>query len=159
MPITKLDSIDLRILSALQRNSSLSNAALAKKVGLSPSPCLRRVRRLEKSGYIQGYRAILDRRALGLGVTAYARLQVEWPHAKSLREDLQALPQVIACHVLTGESGVVLEIVTHDLDEYSRLLFGVLYNIPGVRGIQSGVLLETLKDRETSLLPIARSAR
>ncbi|HUY42121.1 MAG TPA: Lrp/AsnC family transcriptional regulator [Candidatus Dormibacteraeota bacterium] len=154
MPINSLDSIDCRILGALQRNSRLSNADLAKAVGLSPSPCLRRVRRLEKRGYIRGYRAMLDRTAVGLGVTAFARLQVEWPRAKTLRDEIRKLPQIVACYVLTGESGVLLEIVAADLEEYSNFLFGTLYNVSGVRGIQSSVLLEVVKERETTPLPI-----
>lgn len=154
MPINDLDSVDYRILGALQRNSQLSNTDLAKAVGLSPSPCLRRVRQLEKRGYIQGYRAVLDRQRLGIGVTAFARLQVEWPRANGLREKIRSLPQVVACYVLTGESGVLVEVVAPDLEEYSKFLFGTLYNVPGVRGIQSSVLLEVVKERETSPLPI-----
>lgn len=154
MLINDLDAVDRRILAALQRNSQLSNADLAKSVGLSPSPCLRRVRQLEKRGYIQGYRAVLDRQRLGIGVTAFARLQVEWPRAKGLREEIRRLPQVVACYVLTGESGVLVEVVAPDLEEYSKFLFGTLYNVPGVRGIQSSVLLEVVKEREKSPLPI-----
>jgi Lrp/AsnC family transcriptional regulator, leucine-responsive regulatory protein len=154
----ELDAIDRRILSVLQRNSRLSNAELAKTVGLSPSPCLRRVRRLEKSGFILGYRAILNRRAVGLGVTAFARLQVEWPRAKNLREEIRQLPQVVACYILTGESGVLLEIVAADLAEYSKFLFGTLYNVSGVRGIQSSVLLEPVKEGTTPL-PIEGETR
>ncbi|HLI96110.1 MAG TPA: Lrp/AsnC family transcriptional regulator [Candidatus Baltobacteraceae bacterium] len=146
MPINELDVIDRRILMALQRNSRLSNADLAKAVGLSPSPCLRRVRRLEKGGFIRGYGATLNRRAVGFGVTAFARLQVEWPRAKTLREELAQLPQVMACYILTGESGVLVEIVAPDLAEYSKFLFNVLYNVSGVRGVQSSVLLECVKD-------------
>lgn len=151
MPRIELDAIDRHILSALQRNSRLSNAELAKTVGLSPSPCLRRVRRMEEAGFILGYRSILDRRAIGLGVTAFARLQVEWPRAKTLREEIKKMPQVVACYILTGESGVLLEIVAQDLAEYSKFLFETLYNVSGVRGIQSSVLLESVKESPTPL--------
>jgi Lrp/AsnC family leucine-responsive transcriptional regulator len=151
MPRIELDAIDRHILGALQRNSRLSNAELAKTVGLSPSPCLRRVRRMEEAGFILGYRAILDRRAIGLGVTAFARLQVEWPRAKTLREEIKKMPQVVACYILTGESGVLLEIVAQDLAEYSKFLFETLYNVSGVRGIQSSVLLESVKESPTPL--------
>lgn len=151
MPRVELDAIDKHILSALQRNSRLTNAQLAKTVGLSPSPCLRRVRRMEEDGYIIGYRSIVDRRAIGLGVTAFARLQVEWPRARSLREEIKNLPQVVACYILTGESGVLLEVVAADLAEYSRFLFETLYKLPGVHGIQSSVLLESVKEGPTPL--------
>ena len=158
MPIMDVDAIDQRILAALQRNSRLSNADLAKAVGLSPSPCLRRVRRLEREGYIEGYRSVVNRRALGFGVTAFARLQIEWPRAKTLRQEIQALPQVLGCYILTGESGVLLEIVAADLAEYSKFLFDVLYNVSGVRGIQSSVLLEAVKDG-TAPLPFEDEIR
>jgi Lrp/AsnC family transcriptional regulator, leucine-responsive regulatory protein len=151
MPRIELDAIDRHILSALQRNSRLSNAELAKTVGLSPSPCLRRVRRMEEAGFILGYRSILYRRAIGLGVTAFARLQVEWPRAKTLREEIKKMPQVVACYILTGESGVLLEIVAQDLAEYSKFLFETLYNVSGVRGVQSSVLLESVKESPTPL--------
>jgi Lrp/AsnC family transcriptional regulator, leucine-responsive regulatory protein len=151
MPRIELDAIDRHILTALQSNSRLSNAELAKTVGLSPSPCLRRVRRMEEAGFILGYRSILDRRAIGLGVTAFARLQVEWPRAKTLREEIKKMPQVVACYILTGESGVLLEIVAQDLAEYSKFLFETLYNVSGVRGIQSSVLLESVKESPTPL--------
>jgi Lrp/AsnC family transcriptional regulator, leucine-responsive regulatory protein len=151
MPRIELDTIDKHILNTLQRNSRLTNAELAKTVGLSPSPCLRRVRRMEEAGYILGYRSVLDRRAVGLGVTAFARLQIEWPRARSLREEIQNLPQVVACYILTGESGVLLEVVAADLAEYSKFLFETLYNISGVRGIQSSVLLESVKEGPTPL--------
>ncbi len=156
MSINELDTIDRHILSLLQRNGRLPNAELAKAVGLSASPCLRRVHRLEADGYLLGYRALLDRTAIGLGVTAFARLQVEWPRAKTLRDELRKLPQVVACYILTGEAGVLLEIVAPDLAEYSKFLFGVLYNISGVRGIQSSVLLEAVKGKDTALLPVEK---
>jgi len=151
---TALDAIDRKILDALQRNSRLSNADLSKLVGLSPSPCLRRLRRLEKSGCIQGYRTVLNRQAIGLGVTAFARLDVDWTRAKTLREEIRRLPQVVACYVLTGEAGVLLEIVAADLTEYSKFLFNVLYNVSGVKGIQSSVLLDLVKEKELTPLPI-----
>lgn len=166
MPRLELDTIDRHILNALQRNSRLTNAELAKTVGLSPSPCLRRVRRMEEAGYIIGYRSILDRRAIGLGVTAFARLQVEWPRARSLREEIKKLPQVVACYILTGESGVLLEVVAADLAEYSKFLFETLYNISGVRGIQSSVMLESVKEGPAPLpigddeaVPVVQPAR
>jgi Lrp/AsnC family transcriptional regulator, leucine-responsive regulatory protein len=157
MATEQLDTTDRAILEALQRNSSLSNAALAEAVGLSPSPCLRRVRHLEHRGYIRGYHAVLDRQAIGLRVTAFARLNVDWTRAKTLREEIRNLPQVVACYVLTGESGVLLEIVAADLAEYSKFLFGTLYSLTGVRGIQSSVLLELVKDKDASPLPISES--
>ncbi|HZY98505.1 MAG TPA: Lrp/AsnC family transcriptional regulator [Candidatus Baltobacteraceae bacterium] len=154
MAESDLDSIDWRILALLQSNSRLSNADIAGQVGLSPSPCLRRVRRLEKAGYIAAYRAVLDPRALGFSVIAFARLTVEWPRAKTLRDEIRRLPQVVACYILTGEQGVLLKIVARDLNEYANFLFNVMYRLPGVNGIQSSVLLESVKSSELTPLPI-----
>lgn len=154
MSTLALDTTDRRLLSLLQRNSRLSNAELAAAVGLSPSPCLRRVRRLEKSGYIQAYRAVLNPQAVGFGVIAFARLTVEWPKAKALREEIRKLPQVIGCYILSGEQGVLLQIVAPDLNEYSQFLFGVMYKLSGVIGIQSSVLLEVVKGFDLTPLPI-----
>jgi len=158
MAILPLDAIDRRLLSLLQRNSRLSNAELAAAVGLSASPCLRRVRRLEKSGYIQAYRAVLDPQAVGFGVIAFARLTVEWPKAKTLRDEIRRLPQVTGCYILTGEQGVLLQVVAADLNEYAQFLFGVMYKLSGVMGIQSSVLLEAVKGFDTTPLPIGDEA-
>lgn len=158
MATLALDAIDRRLLSLLQRNSRLSNAELASAVGLSPSPCLRRVRRLEASGYIQAYRAVLDPHAVGFGVIVFARLTVEWPRAKTLRDEIRKLPQIIGCYILTGEQGVLLQVVAADLNEYAQFLFGVMYKLSGVIGIQSSVLLESVKGSETTLLPIGDDA-
>src|SRR5687767_14707643 len=97
-----LDPFDLKILAALQENGGLSNLELAKKVGLSPSPCLRRVRTLEENGIIQGYRAIIDRRAIGLGIRAFIELKLERQSEAATEKFItrvRRLPEVISCYL------------------------------------------------------------
>ena len=99
MPYIDLDAIDLRILNALQSDGRLTNQELADQVGLSPSPCLRRVRRLERDGFIRTYRAVLDRESVGLGLTVFVEIKVEKhsrDNAQALQKALAALPEVIA---------------------------------------------------------------
>src|SRR5918997_2942967 len=105
-PVT-LDGFDLKILAALQQDGRLTNQELADKVGLSPSPCLRRVRRLERDGFIRAYRAVLDRESVGLGLTVFVEIKVEKhsrDNAQALQEALAALPEVVACHMVSGSA-------------------------------------------------------
>ncbi|HEY4438808.1 MAG TPA: Lrp/AsnC family transcriptional regulator, partial [Candidatus Elarobacter sp.] len=105
MTETGIDDTDRRILGALQRNGRLQNQELAKLVGLSPSPCLRRVRRLERDGYIERYGAVLNRTQLGFGITAFLSIEIERnrkAETELLREQIRKLPQVVACHIITG---------------------------------------------------------
>ena len=105
MPLIELDAIDLRILSALQSDGRLTNQELADQVGLSPSPCLRRVRRLERDGFIRTYRAVLDRDTVGLGLTVFVEIKVEKhsrDNAQALQQALVSMPEVVACHMVSG---------------------------------------------------------
>src|SRR5687768_4698289 len=118
MPYIDLDAIDLRILSALQQDGRLTNQELADKVGLSPSPCLRRVRRLERDGFIRAYRAVLDRESVGLGLTVFVDIKVERhsrDNAKALQDTLAIMPEVVACHMVSGTADFIVEIVVPDL--------------------------------------------
>lgn len=148
MPILKLDAIDRRILAALQRDARLTNVQLAQEVGLSPSPCLRRVRILEKAGVIGGYHATLDRGGLGLGLTVFVGVKVERHHdepAAAFRKAVQALPEVISCHLVSGEADFLLEVVVPDLANYERFLLGTLLTLPGVSDIRSNFAIQTVK--------------
>lgn len=148
MPIQTLDAIDRRILAALQRDARLTNVQLAEEVGLSPSPCLRRVRILEKSGIIGGYHAALDRGGLGLGLTVFVGVKVERHHeepAAAFRDAVKALPEVISCHLVSGESDFLLQVVVPDLASYERFLLGTLLKLPGVSDIRSNFAIQTVK--------------
>lgn len=150
MPSMNLDAIDRKILAALQRDGRLSNVELAEEVGLSPSPCLRRVRLLEKAGIISGYHATLDRAGLGLGLTIFVGVKVERHHeeeATAFREAVMALPEVVSCHLVSGEADFLLQVVVPDLAAYERLLLGTLLKLPAVNDIRSNFAIQTVKDR------------
>jgi len=148
MPKIELDAIDHRILAALQGDARLSNLELADRVGLSPSPCLRRVRRLERDGYIEGYRAMLQRDRIGLGLTVFLGVKIDGhanDRAVSFEQAVVAMPDVIACHMVSGESDYLLEVVVTDLAHYQRFLVGQLLNMPIVREVRSNFAIQTLK--------------
>ena len=150
MPKAKLDAIDRRILAALQRDGRLSNVELANEVGLSPSPCLRRVRILEKAGVIGGYHATLDRVGLGLGLTVFVGVKVERHQdklAKAFRDAVQTRPEVVSCHLISGESDFLLQVVVADLAAYERFLLNTLLHLPGVSDIRSNFAIQTVKDQ------------
>jgi Lrp/AsnC family leucine-responsive transcriptional regulator len=160
MPTTELDRIDLRILDHLQRDGRLSNQDLAERVSLSPSPCLRRVRRLEEAGVIRAYVALLDPRAVGLGVIAYANVKLD-KRAPSrgaripydeFREAVRDWPEVVACYAMTGDVDYLLRVHVGTLDDFSRFVQDRLLRHPGVLDVRSSFALDVIKD--TTALPL-----
>ena len=143
-----LDALDLKLLSFLQDDASLSNAELAERIGLSPSPCLRRVKRLERDGYIGAYRAVLDRMRVGLGFTVFVGVRLE-AHANdragSFEEAVLEMHEVIACHMVSGTVDYLLEVVVPDLAHYQKFLVDKLLALPIVREVQSSIAISTLK--------------
>src|SRR5512133_1027721 len=143
-----LDSVDRRILDVLQVEGRLSNVALAERVHLSPSPCLRRVKALEHDGVIEGYRAVLGREALGLGLTVFVEIKVEG-HSDRLAEQIEEavgrMPEVVACHIVSGAADFLLEVVVPDLRAYGRLLLGSLLKLPAVVDVRSNFAIRTVK--------------
>jgi len=149
MPTEPLDAIDQRILENLQKNGRLTNLELAERVGLSPSPCLRRLRRLEEEGIIVGYAARIDQRKIGLGLTAFVSLSFEKKtntQAEQIRKTIAAMPEVIGCYITSGEHDVLLQVVVADLDEYRRFSLDRLIKVPGIKDIHSSFALETVKE-------------
>jgi Lrp/AsnC family leucine-responsive transcriptional regulator len=148
MPKPELDGFDHRIIAALQADARLTNVALAERVGLSPSPCLRRVRRLERDGTIEGYAARLGRARVGLSLTVFLGVKIE-AHANDRAEAFQdavvALPEVVACHMISGDVDYLLEVVAADLEAYQRFLVGTLLAMPIVKEVRSSIALQTLK--------------
>jgi Lrp/AsnC family transcriptional regulator, leucine-responsive regulatory protein len=148
MPKAVLDAIDCRIVAELQANARLSNVELADRVGLSPSPCLRRVKRLEREGYIEGYRAALRRDRVGLGFSVFVSVKING-HAneRALRfeEAVNALPEVIGCHLVSGEADYFLEVVVPDLEHYQRFLVNKLLNLSIIREVRSNIAIQTVK--------------
>ena len=148
MPNEDLDAIDRRILVALQGDGRLSNVDLAERIGLSPSPCLRRVNRLEREGYVESYRAVLGRKRIGLGLTVFVGVKIEGhadDRATTFEEEVVACPEVIACHMVAGDADYLLEVTVPDLDAYQRFLVGKLLNLPLVREVKSTIAIQTLK--------------
>jgi Lrp/AsnC family transcriptional regulator, leucine-responsive regulatory protein len=149
LPMEPLDRTDRRILNALQRDGRMSNVALAEEVNLSPSPCLRRLKRLEDSGVIAGYRAVLDRRRVGLGLTLFVEIKVSG-HSEDLASRLEAafiqMDEVVAAHIVSGPSAdFLLEVVVPDLDAYEQLLLKRLLTLPSVVDVNSNFSLRTIK--------------
>ena len=145
-----LDATDRRMLAILQRDGRISNAALAEQLHLSPSPCLRRLRALEREGVITGYRAMLDRRRIGLGLTVFVDLKVEEHSdrtAAAISEALLQAPEIISARIVSGQADFRLEVVTTDLASYERLLFDTLLKLPHVSDVRSDFVLRTVKDQ------------
>src|SRR5476651_2303873 len=148
MPKIKLDAYDRKILAALQQDGRLSNVELAAQIGLSASPCLRRVRMLEEAGVIRGYQVNLDRDEVGLGLTVFVGVKVERHHeaeAEAFRLAVMALPQVISAFLVSGESDFLLQVVVPDLRAYDHFLTGQLLKLPGVSDIRSNFAIHTVK--------------
>jgi Lrp/AsnC family transcriptional regulator, leucine-responsive regulatory protein len=157
-----LDALDLKILAELQTEARIPNIVLAEKVGLSPSPCSRRVKILEEAGVIEGYRAIIDRNALGLSVTVFASVRVErhsQDNADVFIAAIRDMPEVIACHLVSGDSDFLLEVVVADIASYEATVLRRLLSLPTVRDIRSSFALRSYKaNAPIPIKPPARSS-
>lgn len=147
-PGLDLDRYDVAILAELQADARLSNAELAARIGLSAAPTWRRVKWLEERGYITGYRAELDRRRIGLGVLAFVRLDADrntGSATKTLEHAIRALPEVIACHYISGTGTFELQVMATDLDAFSRFATETLLNLPNVNNLHTSFSLGEVK--------------
>ena len=143
-----LDRFDVVILRELQQDARLSNTELASRIGLSAAPTWRRVKWLEDQGYITGYRAEIDRRKIGLGVLAFVRVDAERNAGEATRvleEALRALPEVIACHYISGTGTFELQVMVTDLDAFSQFSIKTLLNLPNVKDIHTSFSLGEVK--------------
>ena len=150
-----LDPFERKILAELQRDASLTTAELAKRVGLSASPCWRRVERLEKEGIIARRVALVDRRKVGLNTQVFAQVKLSahgHAHLDEFTRAIAELPEVLEAYVLIGVFDFMLRIVARDIDAYERLFFDKLSKIPGVQEINSTVALSEIK--ATTALPV-----
>ncbi|MGE0563262.1 MAG: Lrp/AsnC family transcriptional regulator [Pseudolabrys sp.] len=157
MPKTSLDETDRAILNLLQDNGRISLAELAAKVGLSPSPCLRRVRLLEKAGVIARYVAVLDQQAVGLPVSVFVSVKLDRQRQDALdrfSKTIARWPEVLECYLMTGPRDYWLRVVVPDLAAYERFLKQKLTRLDGIASIESSFALEQVK--YTNVLPIAR---
>ncbi|ABA49491.1 Lrp/AsnC family transcriptional regulator [Burkholderia pseudomallei] len=151
----KLDSIDRRILRALQRDGRQQNVELAKEVGLSPSPCLRRVRLLEEAGVIERYVAVLNPAKVGRGLTVFTRVWLKEQDADTVAhfaEAVQHLPQVVECHLMAGDCDFLLRVVAADIDDYRQFQMQHLTRIRGVQSVKTEIPLQKVK--LTSEVPV-----
>jgi Lrp/AsnC family leucine-responsive transcriptional regulator len=159
-----LDAIDRRILTELQRDGRLPVVELAERVGLSATPCLRRLRRLEADGVIARYAALVDPRALGLGVQALVEVTLE-DHSEAMVAAFEAAirnrPEVLACFAVTGEMDFLLLVQAADLEGYSDFALRTLLRMPGVKGSRSSFIMQTVKSdlAWAPLLPEPQQAR
>jgi Lrp/AsnC family transcriptional regulator len=150
-----MDALDLRILSALQADPGISVVDLAQKVGLSHTPCWRRVKKLEAEGVILGRAILLNPAALGLEVVVFANLRLrhhDEQTLEALENEARALPQITDCSSMSGDSDYILRVVVSSIDEYEAFLKKVLLHLPGVASVNSHFALKTIK--RTTHLPI-----
>ncbi len=144
----QLDDIDRRILRELQQDGRLQNVELARRVGLSPSPCLRRVKLLEEAGIISRYVAVVDQAKVGLKLSMFARISLTAQDAETIEHFITAmkrLPEVVECYIMLGESDALLRVVVSDLEDYRRFQSTHLTRRNGIQTVKTDVPSETVK--------------
>jgi DNA-binding Lrp family transcriptional regulator len=150
-----LDKIDREILVQIQRDGRIANAVLAERVGLSETPCARRLKRLEAQGYIDRYQGMLEPSAIGIGAVAFVQVRFA-THDRSLSDrferEVLAIPRIVACHNISGSADYLLEVVARDLADYGVFVRDVLRTLPGVSSVESVLSLREVKRRGS--LPI-----
>jgi Lrp/AsnC family leucine-responsive transcriptional regulator len=150
-----MDAIDRKIVHELQRDARLSNQNLAENVGLSPSPCLRRVRRLEQDGILTGYAALVDHEKLGFPINVFVNIRLEKPAVETINffeKAIEKIEDVIECYLMTGTRDYLLRVVSEDLKSYEHLVRYKLAVIPGVLSIESSFAFGQVK--RTNILPV-----
>ncbi len=156
LPKIQIDETDYALLDLIQKDGRISNVNLAQALNLSETPCWRRLKRLEESGCIDGYHAILNRPALGLGVLAFVNIKFAIHTGESpyqFEEAIQDIPEVLSCHNVTGEADFFLQIVARDLEAYEQILRKKIRTLPGVTSIKSSFSLRKIKS--TTRLPLS----
>lgn len=158
MDVPDLDPTDVKILTELQQNARISNHDLAQRVGLSASPCWRRVRRLEEEGAIQRYAALLAPDQVGLHLTAFAQVSLENHHGETVQQfnaAIAAQPAVLECFSTSGEYDYLLKVIAPSMADYEMFLSGVLMQIPAVRSVNTSFVLKC--NKSTTVLPLPAS--
>lgn len=154
--MNSIDKFDIAILSELQQDARLTNAELAQRVGLSAAPCWRRVRALEQSGYIVGYRAEISRQKIGLGVLAFVRLDADRSTGgltRAMEEAIRQIPEVVSCHYISGTGTFELQVVARDLESFAQFAREVLLDLPNVKDMHTSFSLGEVK--ASGALPLA----
>ncbi|MFQ3230787.1 Lrp/AsnC ligand binding domain-containing protein [Reinekea sp.] len=156
----ELDRLDRNILHALQQDARISYVDLAEKVGLSSTPCIERVKRLEKDGYIEGYYTRLNPKALGYGMLVFVEISLSYqsPDAfQTFNQAVSRLPYILECHLVSGDADYLLKARIEDMSEYRALLGDMLLTLPGVKHSKSYIVMEEVK--ETQELPLTSASR
>ena len=154
-PVRALDTIDRKIIAAVQEHGRITANDLAERVGLSPSPCARRLRLLEESGIIKGYTAVIDQKKVGLPISAFASIKLERQREEDLDRFAQAVarwPEVADCYLMTGARDYLMRIVVRDLEAYEAFLKDRLTRLDGVASIETSFALGQVKRSE--ILPL-----
>lgn len=152
----KLDATDRKILEILQGNSNITNAQLAKEIGLSPAPTLERVNKLESLGVIKSYHASIEPASVGLGVSTFVMVNLKGHNKENIEKFVSAIKnisEVIECHHITGAGDFILKIVCADIAAYQQLMLEKVSNIDVVDGLQTMVILSTFKDIKSLPIP------
>lgn len=152
----KLDATDRKILEILQSNAKITNANLATKIGLSPAPTLERVKKLENSGVIKSYHAMLDTDTVGLGVSTFVMVSLKGHNKDNIDKFIQSIEEIdeiIECHHITGSGDFILKIISNDISSYQRLMLEKVSNIDVVDNMQSMVILSTFKNSKVMPIP------
>jgi Lrp/AsnC family leucine-responsive transcriptional regulator len=155
MPRSEIDDIDRKILTALQSNAHTTSEQLSSLVGLSPSPCARRVRNMEMAGVIKGYVAVVDQVKVGLPISVFASIKLERQREEELdrfAKAVQRWPEIVECYLMTGQRDYLLRIVVKDLEAYEAFLKRTLTRLEGVASIESSFALGQVKHSQA--LPI-----
>ncbi|MEM6940111.1 MAG: Lrp/AsnC family transcriptional regulator [Pseudomonadota bacterium] len=149
-----MDSIDLKILRALHADARLTHQQLSETVGLSPTPCARRVRKLEADGIIRGYAARLDEAQLGFGFSVFVSVKLDQQvddRLQAFEKAVKRFPEVVDCWLMTGSFDYLLRVAVKDLHEFERFLTGRLNKSPGVASLESSIPIRRVKDQATRL--------
>jgi Lrp/AsnC family leucine-responsive transcriptional regulator len=152
----KIDATDRKILDILQANSNITNAQLAKEIGLSPAPTLERVNKLEGSGVIRSYHAVIDPAKVGLGVSTFVMATLKGHNKENIEKFITAIrsiKEIVECHHVTGAADFILKIVCVDIGSYQQLMLERVSNIDVVDSLQSMVILSTFKDSKSLPIP------
>jgi len=152
----ELDRIDARLLTELQQDGRRTVVELSERIGLSGTPCARRIRQLEQNGVIQGYTAVVDPVRLGLTVQAFVQVKLERQtddNVAQFQKELEALDAVVSCYAVTGEYDFLLQVITTDLNALSNIVLKTLLSIRSVRDVHSNIVLQTIK--RSARLPLA----
>jgi len=147
--VTDLDTTDRKILIELQRDGRISNTELSRKVGLSESPCLRRVRNLEEDGVIAGYSALLDHRKLGLEIVAHVQVNLDQRSESDTNAFVQTVrktPWIVECVAISGTHDYLLKVAARNIDHFGELILKQLLRFPGVTDVMSNLVLESIKE-------------